>query len=221
MSGAERERGAPMLADELKRLFDRNLEANVQLLQRAGGVLKEAAQATRDPKRLSGTDARALLGDLVKLQLDYLKVLSASSTQYLEAVVSLAEQAVGPRGGAGGEGRHAVAVAEASATVLSGRLGESVAFRFNVDNPNPQPVDATVEAEDWRERGGGRVGAGSIVFDPVATVVPAEGAATVTGQVKLDERFVAGQTYDTVIRVAGFPGRQIAISLTVGAPAEG
>ena len=62
-----------MLADELKLLLDRSLQHNVQLLTRVGGVLREAAQAAKDPQRLQGRDAKALLGDLVKLQVDYLK----------------------------------------------------------------------------------------------------------------------------------------------------
>jgi len=85
-----------MLTDEFKQLIDRSVQANVQLLTRAGGVLREAARASKEPQRLRGRDARALLGDLVKLQLDYLKTLSDSSVQYLGSVVGLAETAVAP-----------------------------------------------------------------------------------------------------------------------------
>ncbi|MFT3953404.1 MAG: hypothetical protein QM722_03065 [Piscinibacter sp.] len=196
-----------MLADELKKLLDSSMQANAQLLARAGGVLKDAAQAARDPQRLNGRDARALLGDLVKLQLDYLKQLSQGSTQYLSAVVELAETAVAPR--------PAAPDSAAQASALSGAVGETLAFQFQIDNPNPQSVNAAIEVQDWACRAGGTVGGDSLVCEPAAVEVPAQGASTVRGHILVDERFVPGQTYDTVLRVAGFPGRQVALSLTI------
>ncbi|MBP5989575.1 MAG: hypothetical protein JSR38_06200 [Proteobacteria bacterium] len=196
-----------MLADELKQLFDRSMRANAQIVARAGGVLKEAAQAARDPQRLSGKDARALLGELVKLQLDYLAQLSQSSTQYLGAVVSLAESAVAAR--------PAATDTAAQATALSGRVGETLVFQFQIDNPNPQPVSAAIELQDWTSRSGSSVGQDSLVCEPAAAVVPAHELSTVQGRIAIDERFVPGQTYDTLIRVAGFPGRQVALSLSI------
>ena len=44
-----------MLADELKLLLDRSLQHNVQLLTRVGGVLREAAQAAKDPQDRKST----------------------------------------------------------------------------------------------------------------------------------------------------------------------
>ena len=196
-----------MLADELKLLLDRSLQHNVQLLTRVGGVLREAAQAAKDPQRLQGRDAKALLGDLVKLQVDYLKGLSDSSARYLGSVVSLAEQAVAPRPPA--------PEAAAQATALSGQVGETLAFLFQIDNPNAEAVNATIEAGDWEGRDGGHVGADSLVFEPAATVVNPHTARAVQARIVIDDRFEPGETYDTVIRVAGFPGRQVALSLTV------
>lgn len=197
-----------MLGDELKALFDRSVQANAQMIARVGGVLDEAVKVARDPRRRNQEEAKGLLGTLVKLQLDYLKDLSESSTRYLHAVSAMAGDAAAP--GA------AYASAEAAPTALSGRLGDTLAFQFQVDNPNPQPVAAGIEAQDWVARGGGDgVGSDSIALQPKATEIPAQGAATVTGRILIDERFVAGRTYDTVIRVAGFPGHQVALSLAV------
>ena len=38
------------------------------------------------------------------------------------------------------------------------------------------------------------------------------------GRVTIDARFAAGETYDTVVRVAGFPGREVALTLAVLMP---
>ena len=197
------------IGEELKNLFDRNLQANLKLIDRAGGVLREAGRATRDPQRLRGTDARALVSELLQLQLDYYARLSEQSLQYMNAVVSLAESVVAapPR----------VADTAASATLLSGKPGETVAFQFQLDNPNDQPVNAAIESREWLGRDGQRVGADSMSFEPAATVIEPKSSRTVLGRVRIDERFAPGAAYDTLIRVAGFPGREVAITLAVAA----
>lgn len=197
------------IGDELKGLFDRNLQANLRLLDRAGGVLREAGRATRDPQRLRGTDTRVLVGELLQLQLDYYARLSEQSLQYLNAIVTLAESVVAapPR----------VADTTASATVLSGNPGETVAFQFQLDNPNDQPVNAAIESREWLGRDGQRVAADSMSFDPSATVIEPNASRMVIGRVRIDERFAPGGAYDTLIRVAGFPGREVAVTLAVAA----
>lgn len=197
------------IGDDFKALFDRNLQANVQLLTRAGGVLREAGKASRDPKRLKGTDAKALLADLLQLQLDYVKQLSENSVQYLSAVVALAEGAVAAP--------PPVPDTAASATVLSGRRGQTLAFQFALDNPNDDAVNAAIESREWLGRDGSRVGAETIRFEPAATVVEPRSAKSIVGHIAVDERFAEGAVYDTRIRIVGFPGREIALALVVEA----
>lgn len=203
-----------MLADELKRLLDTSIKANVQLIVGAGGVLKDAAQAARGPQRASGRDTRALLGDLAKLQFEYVKELSRGSTEYWGAVATLAEGAGRPES-ASTPTSTAETQAQAQAQALHGRHGETVTFQFRVDNPNAEAVNARIESQPWTGRGGETVDAASMVFQPAETMVEPGRHAVVLGQVTLDERFAPGQTYDTVIRVAGFPGHQVAFSLSV------
>lgn len=197
-----------MLADELKRLLDTSLKANVQLIVGAGGVLKEAAQVARDPRRANKRDARALLGNLAKLQFEYVKELSRGSTEYWGAVAALAE-------GANTPDSASTPTSTANAQALYGKPGQTVAFQFRIDNPNAEAVNARIESQAWTGRGGEIVDATSMVFQPADTMVEPASHAVVLGRVTLDERFASGQTYDTVIRVAGFPGHQVAFSLTV------
>lgn len=194
------------IGDDLKALFNRNLQANLKLLERAGGVLREAGRAAREPQRLRGNDAKALVADLLQLQLDYYARLSEQSVQYLNAVVARAERAVAPP----------PPDTTASATVLSGRPGEVVAFQFALDNPNEQAVNAAIESRDWLGSDGSRVAADCLSFEPAATVVEPRSNRSVIGRLAIDERFAPGATYDTLIRVAGFPGREVAITLVVG-----
>ena len=197
------------IGEELKSLFDRNLQANLKLFDRAGGVLREAGRASRDPQRLRGTDTRALVGELLQLQLDYYARLSEQSLQFMNAVVSLAESVVAAPA--------RVADTTASATLLSGKPGETVVFQFQLDNPNDQPVNAAIESREWLGRDGQRVDTDSMSFDPAATVIEPKSSRTVLGRVRIDERFAPGGAYDTLIRVAGFPGREVAITLAVAA----
>ena len=195
------------ISDELKTLFDRSLQSNMKLLARAGGVLREAGRAARDPQRLRGTDTRTLVGDLLQLQIDYYRNLSEQSVQYLNAVVSLAEGAV--------TAPPPVPDTAVSATVLCGRPGETLAFQFALDNPNDQPVNAAIESRDWLGRDGARVGADTMSFEPAATVIEPRTTKTIVGRIAIDARFNPGGTYDTQIRVAGFPGREVTLTLTV------
>lgn len=196
------------IGDDLKALFNRNLQANLKLLERAGGVLREAGRAAREPQRLRGSDAKALVADLLQLQLDYYARLSEQSVQYLSAVVARAERAVAPP--------KPVPDTAASATVLSGRPGETLAFQFALDNPNEQAVNAAIESREWLGRDGSRVAADCLSFEPAATVIEPRSNRSVIGRIAIDERFAPGATYDTLIRVAGFPGREVAITLVVG-----
>lgn len=121
-------------------------------------------------------------------------------------MVSLAESVLAPASPASATGDDA--------TALTGTLGSVVAFQFQLDNPSAEPVKAAIEAEPWRSEGRDSVDADSIRFEPATTVVPAGGNAMISGRIAVDERFKAHQTYDTVIRVAGFP-KQVGLRLTV------
>lgn len=200
-----------MLTQDLQQLLEQGIRANTQLLSRTGSLLKDAASAAKNPGRLRGNDVGGLLGDWIRLEIDYLDALSRSNTRYLNDVVSLAESVLAP-----GASTSASATT-GNATALRGTVGSMVAFQFQLDNPNSEPVAAAIEAEPWRGQAGGSVGADSIRFEPVKTVVPAGGDAMISGRIAVDDRFKAHQIYDTVIRVAGFP-KQVRLRLTVVEP---
>jgi hypothetical protein len=198
-----------VLTHDLQHLLEQSIRANTQLLSRTSSLLKGAALAARNPHRLRGNDVSGLLGDWIRLEIDYLGALSRSNSQYLNDVVSLAESVLA-------SGASASATTD-DATALRGPVGSVVAFQFQLDNPNSESVAAAIEAEPWRGQGGGSVGADSIRFEPGSTVVPAGGNATISGRIAVDDRFKAHEIYDTVIRVAGFP-KQVRLRLTVVEP---
>ena len=99
----------------------------------------------------------------------------------MNAVVSLAESVVAAPA--------RVADTTASATLLSGKPGETVVFQFQLDNPNDQPVNAAIESREWLGRDGQRVDTDSMSFDPSATVIEPKSSRTVLGRVRIDERF--------------------------------
>lgn len=197
-----------MLPQEIKRLLGDNLQAGTQLVARTGGVLRQAGQVARDPQRRRAGETRALVGELVRAQIDYLQQLTHNSARYLGAVAERADQALAPQGAR-------ASAASVKATALQGALGQTAAFEFQLDNPNDQPVHATIEADAWQAHSGAVVAADSLTFEPAATVVAPRSATVVRGSVRIDERFAAGQTYATVVRVAGFAGHHVALRLRV------
>lgn len=198
-----------MLTHELQQLLEQSIRANTQLLSRTSGLLKGAALAARNPDRLRGNDVGGLLGDWIRLEIDYVGALSRSNSRFLNDVVSLAESMLA-------SGASASAIND-DATALRGAVGSAVAFQFQLDNPNSESVAAAIESQPWRGQGGGSVGADSIRFEPASTVVPAGGNATISGRIAIDDRFKAHEIYDTVIRVAGFP-KQVRLRLAVVEP---
>src|SRR5438309_11837049 len=90
-----------MSLDALKALLERNFEANMQLWKRAGGLLRNARDVSSQP-RPRQTELRALGRDLAQLNIDYYARLSDQTVQYLNALVDVVEEALGPGKHSGG-----------------------------------------------------------------------------------------------------------------------
>ena len=79
-----------MQTEDIKRLFTRNIDANVQLVSRAAGLLRAARDLNARPGGLKSIDAQRLYSDWLNLSLDYYTRLSDQSIEYLNGVVCLA-----------------------------------------------------------------------------------------------------------------------------------
>ncbi len=200
-----------MQTEALKQLLEQNFNANVQLLKRASSVLRAARDGAARPGGLRAADTRTLLNDLVSLNLAYYAQLSDQSLRYLNAVVSLAEGAIG----APPKAPAAEAPEESDSLVLAGRRGETVTGQFRLDNGNDAPLVIAFETIEFASDTGERVNPAALRLEPAETTVAPHTTATFQASVVLDEAFRPGQVYRSAIRVAGFPGRQIPVSVTV------
>jgi len=205
-----------MSLDALKTLVERNFEANVQLWRRAGNLLRSARDVSSQP-RPRQAEFRALGRDLVQLNIDYYTRVSDQAVQYLNALVDIAEEALGPARQSGG----ALQPPKGAEIRVSGRIGQTVTAPFQLENPNPQPVNVSFEVADFVDASGKAVGQGAVSMEPAALTLDANCAPRIVqAHINVTEAFRAGQMYTCVIKVVGFP-MQIRLTLAVLAGASG
>lgn len=204
-----------MQTEALKQLLEQNFNANVQLLKRAGSVLRAARDGASRPGGLRSADTRTLLSDLVSLNVAYYSQLSEQSLRYLNAVVALAENALGTPAPGATPGTTAAAPEQSGGIALAGKRGETVTGEFRLDNGNDAPLVIAFETLEFSSDAGDRVNPAALRLEPAEATLAPHTTATFDASVVLDEAFKAGQTYRSAIRVVGFPGRQIPVSVTV------
>jgi hypothetical protein len=103
---------------------------------------------------------------------------------------------------------------------VSGARGQRLIIPFVLDNSTGQPVKASLAADDMVNARGGTVAGQAISFDPTAFTLEAGEQRVVEARVTLDSAFGAGETYTTTLRVAGFPGREVRLAVSVVDGAE-
>jgi hypothetical protein len=203
-----------MSLDALKALVERNFEANVQLWRRAGNLLRSARDMSSQPQPRQA-EFRAIGRDLVQLNIDYYTRVSDQAVQYLNALVDIAEEALGPAGQSGGVPPKGAEIR------VTGRIGQTVTAPFQLENPNPQAVDVSFEVGDFVDASGKSVGQGVVTMEPEALTLDANSAPRIVQtHIKVTESFQPGQLYACVIKVVGFP-MQIRLTLAVLAGGSG
>jgi hypothetical protein len=198
-----------MQTEDIKRLVTRNIEANMQLINRAAGLLRDARNLGAEPGGLRSLDAQRLYSGWLNLSIDYYARLSDQSIQYLNAVVGLAEEALG-------RGPPPAAATRPDAEIrVSGARGQRLVVPFQLDNATGQRSSVSLAADDLHGDRGGKVAGHAVGFEPTAfTLEPGE-QRIVEARVMLDKAFEPGDTYRTTIRVAGFPGREVRLAVRV------
>ena len=200
-----------MRLDALKQVLERNIAANLQLVSRAGGLLRAARDMAAQPDRRARADVGALAAEWIKLNVDFCSRMSDQSMQYLNAVVSLAEEALGARPPTAAP-NAALAAAEIK---VSGRRGQVISVPFQLENPSAQPMSLSFEVRDLFADDGSKAGAEHITIEPAALSLNANSQQLVQALINLTAAFRAEQTYTSIVRVVGFPGKAIRLVVTV------
>ncbi len=198
-----------------RELLDRNVQTNLALLNRLGGLLRSARASAARPGARPTVDFRGIAGEWTQATLDYYATLSDHGMQYLSSLADLAEQALGatPAGGTAG-GAQAAARPEIR---LQARPGEQASARFQVENPLAEAMNVSFAAEDFVSASGARVAAGCLSFEPSATTIESGATSVVGFSIDTAKGFKAGEIYLSTVRVVGLAGREIGIVLEVAA----
>jgi hypothetical protein len=174
-------------------------------------LLRAARDMATQPDRRNRADIGALASEWIKLNVDFCSRMSDQSVAYLNAVVSLAEEALGAR-----TPPAPASVAPAAAEIkVSGRRGQVIAVAFQLENPSAQPMNVSFEARDLFAEDGSKAGADHITIEPAALSLNANSQQLVHARINLTDAFRVEQTYTSIVRVVGFPGKAIRLVVAV------
>ena len=200
-----------METDSFKDLLVRNINADLQLLSRAGGLLRAMGRMASESGRPNLEDFGNVASDWLKLNLAFYARISDQSVQYLNAAMSLAEDALRVR-----PARVPPTKASMRPEIrVQGRIGDMVTSPFQVQNIQPQVTNVSFEAEDFVASGGDRVGAQCVRFDPTATSLEPNEQRVIRATVQITPDFKVGETYFSTIRVVGFAAKEMALVLDI------
>lgn len=204
-----------------KALVRRNWQANLLLLGRAGELMRRGASVQAGSEPVGANDVRALVDDWTRLNLSFYSQLNEQNLRYLNSVVSSA----GTRPAAAPASTPIPAATKPAATpapkaagiVLGGRRGEVLRTAFQLENGTALPASVSFELQDFVSASGAKAGAACLSIDPAATVLEPGAERLVRIAVRLGDEFKPGQSYDSTIRVVGFPNKMIRLRVDVSA----
>jgi hypothetical protein len=203
---------------QLKELVAANVAGNAQLVTRFNEFIRDAAKAVGTGGAGEPRDAGALLTRWLDFNLAAYSVVSTNGLRLLNGLVSAAESTLIPKSPPPPEARR---TPEPRVELqLSGRPGERVTSGFVVENHFDNPLAVTVECGELVPATGRSLPASLVTFERATLVIAPREKEVIRAAVAITSDFVVGQTYTTTIRLLGFQGKEVALSITVLPPAE-
>ena len=201
----------------LRELMDRNVQANLALLSRFGGLLRSVKTSTGQAGGRSSISLKDIAAEWANATLGYYATISDQSIRYLNSLTDSVEQALGTKPAAAAGAAKPVVRPEIPLRV---QAGERVSARFQVENPLTESMDVRFAADEFVSAGGAKVPPACISFVPASIAIEPGASRVVEIQVDAAKDFKPGETYRSTIRVAGLNGREIGVVLEVVAKAK-
>lgn len=200
------------LVEELKALVAAHVAGSVELAARLNALVRKVAS---DPPAPAG-DGGAVVSRLADLGIASYAELSKHTLALLGGLVGVAERALAPDAGEpSGASRPKDAPADLQ---LSAAAGERATSSFLVENSYDQAVDVSFRADALVSAGHPDLPGTLVTFEPARLSILPRGSAVATAVVDVGSDFVLGATYTSTVRLLGFEGRALRLSLAV-APA--
>ena len=200
------------LVEELKALVATHVAGSVELAARLNALVRKAAS---DPPAPAG-DGSAVVSRLAEMGIASYAELSKHTLALLGGLVGVAERALAPDAE---EPSADSAATDATADLhLAAGAGERATSSFLVENSYDQAVDVSFRADALVAPELPDLPGTQVTFEPARLSILPRGSAVATAVVDVGPDFVAGATYTSTVRLLGFEGRALRLSLAV-APA--
>ncbi len=197
----------------LRDIVTANAEGGAKLVTRLGDFVRSVSQELRDERPGDRTDAEALLTRWLEFNLASFSAVSAQGLALFDDLLSAAENTLVPSG----PGSRDVPPAPASRVELqlTGRRGERAATGFVIENKFDHSLSVSCVPTDLVPASGEPMPAALVTFDPAKLALVPRGQGVVNISVTITDDFVVGETYFTTIRLLGFEGKELGLSVTV------
>jgi hypothetical protein len=214
----------PKLAADLKAVLAKNIEANLQLLTRVSGMVRETARNLGDPASKPQQPGE-LINRMVQLNLSYFTLLTKHGLAFADELTTITERALGIRPGAPPPAPTAAPSSPGASTNvprieinLNAHVGETATASFLVENNQEQTLKVSFEASQIISRGGRPIGSPSVWFEPSHLNIEPGMQAAVKALIDISPEFKAGEIYLLRVRLVGFQQKEVWIGIHVLPP---
>lgn len=209
--------------DDLRVLLARNVQDNLRLAQRFGGLIKDATEQFGVTAKVGGLPrSNDLLARWLDLNFAFYSSLTNHGVAFLDDLLSAAAQNLGVRTMHADEAAAPESQARTAATPvsrlelnLSARIGEMAIAPFVIDNQESTQAEISFHASDFISSKGETVLADGVSFDPARLSLGSKEQAIVKAIVTTNDSFRVGETYVTTVSILGFQAKQIILVLTI------
>lgn len=205
-------RTAPAFVNEFKSLVEQNIRGNMELVSRVNGLLKNAGQCLGSRSQKGEGKQSALLMRLLDFNLASYEILSSGTLKMLNGLVSAAEAALLGKETAIAGDPSPKACGEIQVEV---RQGERLKTPFVVENQHNTALDISFEAGALIAADAPPLPSSNIAFEPATLTLDPQKKAIVFALIDISGVFLAGKTYTSTIRVLGFQGQEVRLTLTI------
>jgi len=208
--------------EDLRVLLAKNVQDNMRLAKRFGGLVKEATEQFGATSEGGGLPKGSeLLTRWLDLNFAFYSLLANHGIAFLDDLLGAAERNLGTKHSKSeysAEPDSPTHTAEAVRRLelsLSARVGEVAIAPFVIENQQSSLTGVTFQASDFISPKGDTVSADCIRFEPASLSLLPKEQTIVKSIVTVTNRFKVGETYVATINVLGFETKQIIFVVTI------
>lgn len=221
-STASRQTDPQSVIEDLRVLLAKNVQDNVRLVKRFGGLVHEATEQIGTSTEGGGMPkGNELLTRWLDLNFAFYSLLTEHGVAFLDDLLTAAEQNLGIKPTKAEEPPAPETQTQTTEPVsrmelsLNARVGEKAVAHFVIENQQSTPTEVSFQAGNFISSKGRTVSAACVSFEPAKLSLRPKEQAVVKSIVNTTSGFRVGETYVSTINVLGFLTKEIILVVTI------